>query len=104
MWGILLHVGPLLIGEAAGVLMGVSGLHDGVVTPIAVTQIHKVYQLVLVAVDIALVRIAAQHVVHDDTHFHTGNVVAGTEGVVGIAADPAVGGSLSHIGVLALTS
>lgn len=100
LYSILLHAGPGLARGGAGIIVGVGGLHDGVVGPVGLRQIHEADQLVRVAVDVALVRVAAQHVVHDDRHLSTGDGVIGTEAAVGVAADPAVGGSLSHVGVV----
>ena len=81
---------PGLTVGGGGVIVGVGGLHDGVVGPVVLRQIHEADQLVRIAVNVALVRVAAQHVVDDDRHLSTGDGVVGTEAAVGVAADPAV--------------
>lgn len=70
--------------------MAIGGFHDVIVGPIAVGQILEVHHVVSVRIHEALVRAAAQHVVHDGSNTGAGDGGVRTEGAVIIAIDPAV--------------
>ena len=67
--------------------------------PIAAAQIDKLAQSVSVAVHIIFVCAAAQHPVDNGCHLGAGDGIAGAEGAVGVAGNPAVLGGTGHSAV-----
>ena len=90
---------PILTAVGAVIVVGVGGLHDLVIGPVDAGHIGELIQFLRVAIHIVHIRAAAQHVVHNGGHLGAGNGGVGPETPVGIAADPAVAGRLSYIGI-----
>ena len=80
--------------------MAVHSLGDGVPGPVGLGQVAELPQLVLVPVHVALIRRAAQHVVHNDRHLGPGDGVVRPEAPVGIPADPAVGAGVGDVRIV----